>query len=208
MTQMVKNPPAMQKTQVRSLGWEDPLAKGMATHSSILAWTNPWTEELEIYSLPESNTTEPLTLHNKFFNVTPETIPELPTILVSAFSDSYLKLQNHRSNFSLPLLLNPLSHDNSYFLRLILNIFSRKLLWTHSGCIQFSSSILSTGASLVAQMVKNPLAMQETQVRSLGWEDPLEKGMPTHSSILAWRIPWTEEPGRLQSMVSQKFRHN
>ena len=49
-------------------------------------------------------------------------------------------------------------------------------------------------------MVKNPLAMQETWVRSLGWEDPLEKGMATHSSILAWRTPWTEEPGKLQSM--------
>ena len=51
--------------------------------------------------------------------------------------------------------------------------------------------------SLVAQMVKSLPAMQETQVQSLGWEDPLEKGMPTHSSILAWRIPWTEELGRL-----------
>ena len=53
-------------------------------------------------------------------------------------------------------------------------------------------------------MVKNPPAMQETQIQSLGWEDPLEKGMATHSSILAWRIPWAEEPGRLQSMGSQK----
>ena len=49
--------------------------------------------------------------------------------------------------------------------------------------------------SLVAQMVKNPPAMQETWIRSLDWEDPLEKGMTTHSSILAWRIPWMEEPG-------------
>ena len=55
-------------------------------------------------------------------------------------------------------------------------------------------------SSLVAQLVKNLPVMQETQVGSLGWEDPLEKGMATHSSILAWRIPWTEEPGRLQSM--------
>ena len=55
-------------------------------------------------------------------------------------------------------------------------------------------------ASLVAQMVKNPPAVQETWVRYLGWEDPLEKEMATHSSILAWRIPWTEEPGGLQSM--------
>ena len=62
--------------------------------------------------------------------------------------------------------------------------------------------------SLVAQMVKNPPAMQETSVRSLGWEDPLEKGMATHSSILACRIPRTEEPGRLQSMGSQRVGHN
>ena len=49
-------------------------------------------------------------------------------------------------------------------------------------------------------MVKNPPAMQETQVQSLGWEDPLKEGMATHSSILGWRIPWTEKPGRLQSI--------
>ena len=63
-------------------------------------------------------------------------------------------------------------------------------------------------ASLVAQMVKNLLVMQETQVQSPGWEDPLEEGMETHFSILAWRIPWTEEPGRLQSMGSQRVKHN
>ena len=59
-------------------------------------------------------------------------------------------------------------------------------------------------ASLVAQMVKHLIAMQETWVQSLGWEDPLEKEMATHSSTLAWKIPWTEEPGRLQSMGSQR----
>ena len=57
-------------------------------------------------------------------------------------------------------------------------------------------------ASLVAQTVKNLPAVQETWVRSLGWEEPLEKEMPTHSSVLAWKIPWTEEPGRLQTIVS------
>ena len=56
-------------------------------------------------------------------------------------------------------------------------------------------------------MVKNLPAMQETRVRSLGQEDPLEKGMSTHSSILAWRIPWTEEPGGLQSMGLQRVGH-
>ena len=66
----------------------------------------------------------------------------------------------------------------------------------------------SPQASLVAQMVKNLPAMKETRVQSLGWEDPLEKGMATHSSILAWRIPRTEEPGGLQSMGSQRVRHN
>ena len=63
--------------------------------------------------------------------------------------------------------------------------------------------LLSTGASLVAQMVKNLLAMQETCVCSLVWENPPQKEMTTHSSILAWEIPWTEEPGGLQSMGSQ-----
>ena len=57
--------------------------------------------------------------------------------------------------------------------------------------------------SLVAQLVKNVPAVQETPVRFLGQEDPLEKGMATHSSTLAWKIPWTEEPGRLQSMGLQ-----
>ena len=56
-------------------------------------------------------------------------------------------------------------------------------------------------------MVKNPPAMQETWVQSLGWEDPLEEGKATHSSVLAWRIPWTEEPDRLQSMGSQRVGH-
>ena len=59
-------------------------------------------------------------------------------------------------------------------------------------------------ASLVAQTVKRLPAMQETWVQSLGQEDPLEKEMATHSSILAWRIPWTQEPGGLQSMRSQE----
>ena len=63
-------------------------------------------------------------------------------------------------------------------------------------------------ASLVAQTEKNLPAMQETQLQSLGREDPLEKGMATHSSILAWRTPGTEEPGRLQSIGSQRVGHN
>ena len=61
-------------------------------------------------------------------------------------------------------------------------------------------------ASLVAETVNNLLAMQETWVQPLGQEDPLEKEMATHSRILAWKIPWTEEPGKLQSMGSQRVR--
>ena len=63
-------------------------------------------------------------------------------------------------------------------------------------------------ASLVVQTVKCLPAMWETQVRSLGWEDPLEKEMATHSSTLAWKIPWMEEPGRLQSMGLRRVGHD
>ena len=63
-------------------------------------------------------------------------------------------------------------------------------------------------ASPVAEMVKNLPAMQETWIRSVGWEDALGKGMTTHSSILAQRIPWTEEPGGLQSIRSQRVKHS
>ena len=67
--------------------------------------------------------------------------------------------------------------------------------------------VIKHGASPVAQSVKNLPAMQEMRVQSLGGEDPLEKGMATHSSIHAWEIPWTEEPGGLQSMGSQTYSH-
>ena len=69
-------------------------------------------------------------------------------------------------------------------------------------------SLLRLSASLVAQRLKCLPAMRGTWVRSLGWEDPLEKEMATRSSILAWRIPWTEEPGALQSMGSQRVGHD
>ena len=71
-----------------------------------------------------------------------------------------------------------------------------------------TGSMKTYRTSLMAQMVKNLPAMQETQVQPLGWEDPLEKGLGTHSSILAWRIPWTEEPDEQQSMGLQRVRHD
>ena len=67
---------------------------------------------------------------------------------------------------------------------------------------------MKTGVSLVAQRIKRLPAMQENRVQSLGWEDPLEEGMVTHSRVLAWRNPWTEEPGRLQSTGSQRVRYD
>ena len=74
--------------------------------------------------------------------------------------------------------------------------------------LDFSPYPRFCGASLAAQMVKNLPAMKETRVWFLGQEDPLEKGMATRSSILAWRTSWTEEPGRLQSMELQRVRHH
>ena len=68
--------------------------------------------------------------------------------------------------------------------------------------------VATTLASLVAQTVQRLSAMRETRVQSLGWEDPLEKEMATHSSTLAWKIPWTEEPCKLQSMGSQRVGHD
>ena len=66
----------------------------------------------------------------------------------------------------------------------------------------------SLSLSFIAQLIKNLPAMQETWVRFLGREDPLEKEMATHSSVLTWRIPWTEEPDKLQSMGSQRVGHD
>ena len=76
------------------------------------------------------------------------------------------------------------------------------------GRTQIYVDTLQPGASLVIQTVKNLSAMQETWVQSLGQEDPLEEEMENSSSILAWRIPWMEEPDRLQSMGSQRIRHD
>ena len=85
-----------------------------------------------------------------------------------------------------------------------------RLLWarvvtSEKPLCHFGASVSLSGASLVGQMVKSPPTMKETRVRSLGQEDPLEKEMATHSSILAWRIPWTEEPGGLQSRGSHSW---
>ena len=73
---------------------------------------------------------------------------------------------------------------------------------------RFALFALFWGIALVAQTVKNLPTMQETEVQSRGWEDPLKKVMATHSSILVWKTPWTKEPGRLQSKELQRVRHD
>ena len=83
-----------------------------------------------------------------------------------------------------------------------------KIFYSSGSFVNESSYLSSDKTSLVAQMVKCLSTMRETWVRSLGWEDPLEKEMAIHSSTIAWKIPWTEEPGRLQSMGSQRVGHN
>ena len=137
VAQTIKRLPAVQETRVRSLGWEDPLEKEMATHSSMLAWRIPWTEE-------------------------PGGLPSMGSRRVG--------------------------HD-----------------WATS--LSFLSFYKNRGL-LGGSVVKNPPATQETQVPSRGWEEPLEEEMATLSRLLAWETPWTEEPGGLQSMGSQRVGHN
>ena len=104
--------------------------------------------------------------------------------------------------------------------RFLLNFFPSKLIniivnniniiktEKYNKPIMFTSICYVKGLPWWLKMVKNPPAVQEMRVQSLGQEDPLEKGMTTHSSVLAWEIPWTEEPGRLQSMGLQRVRHH
>ena len=86
-----------------------------------------------------------------------------------------------------------------------------KLDWVDAICVKAPEVVLLCDGfyfHLVVQMIKNSPAMQEIWIWSLGWEDPLDKWMATHSSILAWRIPWTEEPGGLKSMGLQRVGHD
>ena len=104
-----------------------------------------------------------------------------------------------------------LSQGNIFGLLCVLSISSwslQHLLGLYCFCPLLCPSLCVKRASLVAQTVKNLPAMQETWVRSLGWEDLLEKGMAISSSILAWRNPWTKEADRLQFTGSQRVGHN
>ena len=102
-------------------------------------------------------------------------------------------------------MLSAIKVVSSAYLRLL--IFPQAVLNPASASFSLVFHVIYS-ASLVAQSVKNLPAVQKTGVRSLSWEDPLKKEMETHSSSLAWRIPWTEEPGGLQSKGSQRVRHD
>ena len=112
-------------------------------------------------------------------------------------------------HFTILFTLEYVSKKNKILHNILMyEIFRLKMflfLWLFIICCVWRHSI---GTFLVAQTVKNSPMMQETWVWSPGQEDPLEKGMATHSSILAWRIPWIEEPGRLQSTGSQRVGHD
>ena len=107
------------------------------------------------------------------------------------FCKSLLKLCNFSS-------FNQLESGTILIYHLVLN----------DSCIPGIIDPCVVGVSLVAQTIKCLPALWQTWVQSLGWDDPLEKAMAPHSSTLAWEIPWTEEPGRLQSMGSQRVRHD
>ena len=116
--------------------------------------------------------------------------------------------------FSFSSFLSCVSSDNHFaFLHFFLGGWSWSLppIWCHkppSICLSNLIPWIYLSLLLVAQTVKHLSTMQETRVRSLSWEDPLEKEMAIHSRTIAWKIPWTEEPGRLQSMGSQRVRHD
>ena len=161
VVQMEKNLPAVQETWVPSLGREDPLEEGMAIHSSTLAWKIPWVEE-------------------------PGRLQSMGSQRVGHYWATSLSLFTfmrwRRTWQPTPVFLPGESQGRG---SLVAAVYGVGHDWRDSA----AAAANGLRASLVVQMEKNLPAMQETWVPSLGWEDPLEEGMATHSSILAWRIP-------------------
>ena len=185
---MVKNLPARQETLVWYLGWDDLLEKGMATHSGIVAWRilriflvgySPWGRRVGHGEDADVQT-------GRFRRIT---------------------VNREMGIYSKPVLFYIYPVDSGFH-------GSEKITACHcsSTSVKAPEKLAlkrsSPWTSLVAQMVKSLPTMWETRVQSLDQENLLQKEMATHSSTLTWKIPWTEEPGRLQSMGLQRVRHN
>ena len=146
-----------------------------------------------VFSLPETSANSnpnyhiPYLSHYPILSLNSTSLRKFSRSQISRFRNFWLRHQQPT-----PRLLQP------FVLRLLTE---RLVVRAHPGTGLF-------GTSLVAQMVKCLSTMQETWVQSLGWEDPLEKEMAIHSSTIAWKIPWTEEPGRQQSTGSQRVGHD
>ena len=185
----------MQKTWVQSLGWEDPLEEEMATHCSTLAWKSPWAEDPGgLQSMGSQRVRHSL--------ATERTHTQSWVIV-----ELTLRLEKPRASaiWSLRVSARDIDCDvDACCSYEVPNMRScREAACRHTRVLQNQTMLSSCNlfykgrhfaclwASLVAQLVKNPPAMWETWVWSLDGEDPLENGKATHSSILAWRIPWT-----------------
>ena len=128
------------------------------------------------------------------------------TLFYNRFSEltHLAKLKTIKNSFHFPLLSDPISYHYTVSMNFT---YSRYLMYMVSYNI-FMTALFYLWDSLVVQTVKRMPAMWETQVQSLGREDPLEKEIATHASTFAWKIPWMEEPGGLQPMGSQKVGHD
>ena len=182
----------------------------MTTHSSILAWKIPWMEEpgrLQSMGLQRVRHDWVTSLHFILFSS-----------WLTFYKKYYRSMQTHNIEWAFCCVTFLVTLMETFICRLLLR-FPHSSVGKESACSAGDPGLIpgsgrSDGegigyllhyswASLVAQLVKNPPAMQETWVWSLGWEDHLEKGKATHSNILVWRIPWI-----IQSMVSQRAEHD
>ena len=172
----------MQETPVWFLGWEDPLEKGKVTHSSMLAWKIPWAQELAgLQSMGLQRVKHVWATNTQASN---SKCIFSPIKCAHSTLNSKKKKKESTCNAGDPGSIPGSGRSTGEEI-----VYSLQYSW----------------ASLLAQLVKNLPAMQETWVWSLGWEDPLEKGKATHSSILAWRIPWTIPWDLIESNTTERL---
>ena len=199
----------MQRTWVQSLGWEDSLEGSMATHSSILAWKIPWTEKpSRLQSIGSQRVRHDW---DDLAHIRDHIVFVFLSLVYFIYHND---LQVHPRCFKWQDFLLvcewiifhcvynwPLNNMDLNFMGQLTHVFFPIVNTTLLYC---------SGASQVVLVVRNPPPGAEDikDIRSLGQEDPLEESMATHSSIFAWRIPWTEESGRLLSIVSQRVGHD